>query len=456
MITYSIIQKSQLKGAHRIDAEYYQPEYLEKIRRLKLFPTQQLSEIAYITDGEHGSPIFDETSGIKYFSAQHVKDCLIDSSNAKTISKMIDSRNQRSRLQKGDILLSTVGTIGFAGLVTEDVLPANIDRHVARIALKNNTLDPEFLVAFLNSSYGRFQSVRESTGNVQLNLFIDKIKHLTVPKNNNSFISELIKNSLTELDKSESLYLDAENLLLEELGLKEFKIEDDLFFLVNASDAKLAKRFDAEYFQPKYKQIISNLLRNKTTILASSFQVIRSKSFEYKEEGEVGVIKTKQLNKIEISFETESQTTQDILDREKLPVIKGDDVLFASMGVGSLGKTNIYYQFDSPNRKYTIDSTLRIFRKADKGEVEPEILLVFLNSVVGQTLIYKYVVGTSGIISIYEEDIKNMMIPVLLKETQQKIADLVRHSHEARKKSKELLEEAKRKVEEMIEKGSEG
>jgi len=31
-----------------------------------------------------------------------------------------------------------------------------------------------------------------------------------------------------------------------------------------------------------------------------------------------------------------------------------------------------------------------------------------------------------------------------------KIAGLVRRSHEARKKSKELLEEAKRKVEEMI------
>ena len=34
---------------------------------------------------------------------------------------------------------------------------------------------------------------------------------------------------------------------------------------------------------------------------------------------------------------------------------------------------------------------------------------------------------------------------------QQKIAELVRESHAARKKAKELLEEAKRKVEELIE-----
>jgi len=29
MIAYSIIQKSQLESAHRMDSEYYQPEYLE-------------------------------------------------------------------------------------------------------------------------------------------------------------------------------------------------------------------------------------------------------------------------------------------------------------------------------------------------------------------------------------------------------------------------------------------
>lgn len=34
----------------------------------------------------------------------------------------------------------------------------------------------------------------------------------------------------------------------------------------------------------------------------------------------------------------------------------------------------------------------------------------------------------------------------------QRIADLVQKSHESRKKAKELLEEAKQKVEEMIEK----
>jgi len=38
MITYSIIQKSKLEGAHRLDAEYCQPEYLEYAKRLQEYP----------------------------------------------------------------------------------------------------------------------------------------------------------------------------------------------------------------------------------------------------------------------------------------------------------------------------------------------------------------------------------------------------------------------------------
>ena len=50
------------------------------------------------------------------------------------------------------------------------------------------------------------------------------------------------------------------------------------------------------------------------------------------------------------------------------------------------------------------------------------------------------------------EQIKKLEVPILPKPTQQKIADLVRQSHQASKKAKELLEKAKREVEEFIEK----
>ena len=54
MITFSIIQKSQLEGALRLDAEYYQPEYLENDRKLRKvdFDYLQKFSVIDITKGE--------------------------------------------------------------------------------------------------------------------------------------------------------------------------------------------------------------------------------------------------------------------------------------------------------------------------------------------------------------------------------------------------------------------
>ena len=71
-------------------------------------------------------------------------------------------------------------------------------------------------------------------------------------------------------------------------------------------------------------------------------------------------------------------------------------------------------------------------------------------SVVFQWQLEKRCAGTI-LTAVPKESINDILIPVLPKPTQQKIAELVQKSHESRKKAKELLEEAKHKVEELIE-----
>jgi DNA repair protein RadC len=51
-----------------------------------------------------------------------------------------------------------------------------------------------------------------------------------------------------------------------------------------------------------------------------------------------------------------------------------------------------------------------------------------------------------------QETLKEIVLPILPRAVQQKIADLVYKSHEARKEAKDFLEKAKREVEEVIEK----
>jgi restriction endonuclease S subunit len=63
--------------------------------------------------------------------------------------------------------------------------------------------------------------------------------------------------------------------------------------------------------------------------------------------------------------------------------------------------------------------------------------------------------GGSVILHWKPEQVKKLKIPFLRLSTQQKIAELVQQSHEARRKAKELLETAKKAVEVAIEKSEE-
>ena len=90
-----------------------------------------------------------------------------------------------------------------------------------------------------------------------------------------------------------------------------------------------------------------------------------------------------------------------------------------------------------------------IMRLKLKEDIESEYLALCINSIIGQMQIERDA-GGSIIIHWKPEQIKKLQIPILSKSIQQKIADLIRKSHEARKKAKGLLEEAKHKVEKVI------
>ncbi len=63
MITYSIIQKSQLEGAHRIDAEYYQPEFLQAVELIKSKKYKRLGDIISVLTDYHSNGSYEILRG---------------------------------------------------------------------------------------------------------------------------------------------------------------------------------------------------------------------------------------------------------------------------------------------------------------------------------------------------------------------------------------------------------
>jgi hypothetical protein len=262
----------------RIDAEYFGKEVLVAIHRLQSVKAEALERLAFITDGIHTSLPFVEGSEVRVLSAKHPKDNYIAAGPFECVTAEFHAQNPRTALRRNDVLISTVGTIGNAAVVTDDVLPANSDRHIGIIRVRADGPAPFLLSTFLVSRFGRIQSVRETTGNVQPNLFISKIGRLLIPRFTRAFelrIAAQVEDAYKCRKQAVDVLAKAEQTLLHALGLDTWTPPDALSYVRSSRDAFAAGRFDAEYFHPAKSQALADLRAVSDVCVGDLFDSIR-------------------------------------------------------------------------------------------------------------------------------------------------------------------------------------
>ena len=456
MTIYSIIKKSELEGASRIDAEYYQPEYFIFTDLLKKFGTKNLSELSIIRSGTTPTDRDDERKkGIILLKTTDIRNNILQ--NGKDyyfISEKIDDRMKNTRIYKTDVLINIVGAtldvIGRVAFIPTNFPKANITQAMALIRLKDKNFFQEFIFAFLMSKYGRFQIDKMARPTGQYNLNLEELGLFKIPLiliSDQEKIKILIQKSQDFSLSSEIFYSEAENLLLGELELKDFEseIEKKLWSVVNLSEVKNVGRIDAEYFQPKYQKMFSAIKKYDVKTLGELVTI--KKGFEpgsesYQDEGKL-FIRVSSISKDGITDKDQKYLKDDLYQKLK----KDFEPKIGEILLTKDASPGIAYVVKEQMEGLISGGVLKIKIKED---IEPEYVALVINSLVGQMQVERDAGGS--IIAHWKPDqIKEMQIPILPKKTQQKIAELVRKSHEARRKAKELLEEAKRKVEELIE-----
>lgn len=384
----------------------------------------------------------------------------INKTNLIYISKEDNEKIKHSQLSKDDIVLSRVGSIGFFARIDDDLGVCNISSNNIGIKLDGYTeSEKHYIITYLNTALAKALTNRRVSGNVQPKLTVSEICCIPVPTFNELFykaISGLILSAEQARKDSSNSYEAAAATLLSTLGMPDFTSSQQAVSVKNFSDSFMKTgRLDSEYYQPKYDAYFASLQQFKTTSIPDEFDVLKNSGTNYAEGiSDVGVIKTKQLSSSGVNTDgVESYFTNEVCAQNKSTFIANNDVLFASMGVGSLGKAGLF-SYDG-NKPFITDSTLRIYRAKETSCILPEVLCIFLQSAIGQELIYRYVVGSTGIINIYDDDIAKIPIPVLNTEVQRDIAAKVQESFALRHKSEKLLEYAKRAVEIAIEQDEE-
>ena len=116
-----------------------------------------------LTDGTHSTPKYTLT-GVPFISVKDISSGIIDFSNTKYISKEEHQKlSDRCHPQKGDLLLSKVGTTGIPALVTTDK-EFSLFVSVALIKLIQCDINREFLVFMIQSPLVQEQAKENTRG----------------------------------------------------------------------------------------------------------------------------------------------------------------------------------------------------------------------------------------------------------------------------------------------------
>jgi len=460
-VEYSIVNISELEGELRIDAEYYDPFYLkneEKIKKKKWECMEKLlkERPQYGTTPPGG--IF-ESSGIPFIRSQDFKDGFVETN--QFCSTEFHNKNKKSTVLAKDILLAAVGaTIGEVGIYLFDE-EANINQNISRLRISG--ANQFYVFSFMKTRFFINQLYRFNTGNAQSYLNTFQVMSFKIPIPSDIFqkyIEKLVLKAYEERQKEEQFYKQAEEILLEELGLKnwkpktkkikiggqEFKEEENIFIKM-LSDVIKADRMDAEYWEPKYDEIeelIKNYkngydyLPNLVTISKRKIKVKNEETYNYIELADInpnlGVVnQTKQIQ------------GKDLPSRARMEVRSGCVIM--SSVKGSIDKIALI-DFDKNN---LVASTGFFVFKENK--INKETLLVLLKILAKRYLI-REAQGTI-LTAIPYDSLNRIVIPKIDQQIQKKISQLIQQSFEARENSKKLLEIAERTIEIYIEKDEE-
>lgn len=431
----------------RLDAEYFLKSNIASIKQLDKVGYKKIGEFSYVTDGIHTSIDYSETSNINLISATSPRENYFDVSRKAFITEIAHLNNPRTALKENDIILSTVGTIGNCAVATQSILPANSDRHVG-IIRSNEDFLPNYISTFLLSKYGRFQTWRESTGNVQLNLFIYKIRTLKIANLSKEFqiiIDKSCKTAHSKRELSQHTYAQAETLLLSTLGLEGFAPGEEKVNVKSFKESFLATgRLDAEYYQKKYEEITSRIKLHKYDQLGNLVSIEKSiepGSDAYQENG-IPFVRVSNLTKMGLSepeIHLAEKKYKDIIKPKKDTILLSKD--------GSVG---IAYKVSEDMNAITSGAILHL--TVNNVEVLPDYLTLVLNSKVVQMQAERDA-GGSILQHWKPSEIEQVEIPIIDNKIQEKIAALIQESFQLKKQSEELLERAKQAVEVAIENG---
>ncbi|MCB0486722.1 MAG: restriction endonuclease subunit S, partial [Flavobacteriaceae bacterium] len=261
----SVVDSNLLDKELRFESEYFRPSFLDVEEKLKAKNSKSYKQyIKEVRCGPFGSTILHNTykdSGVLVTRPFNIRNGTIEGENHAFISEEDCLRKNLKFYDKNDIFFARVGAVS-CGLVPQFDYKITISPNIIAVRTDGNKLSPEYSSIFFNTIYGESQLLRAQKVVAQPTISTGLIQNILVSIPSKPFqerIAKLVQEAHRERETSKKLYQEAEDLLLSELGMKDWQPTEKNTAIKDSEEVQLYGRADAEFFQPKYDELFEKL-----------------------------------------------------------------------------------------------------------------------------------------------------------------------------------------------------
>ena len=393
----------------------------------------------------------EDRQGFPIYRMNEIHDMLCDLSVDK-YADISETEYERFALHDGDVLFNRTNSfewVGRTGMYYQnDDVKHTFASYLVKFIPNKQLILPEYLCTFLNSKYGVWDIKRRARQSInQTNVNPEEVKEIEIPILDFAVqkeVQDCLKKANEYRVESQKQYIDAEDTLKEELGIKVFIPDNEAFNIKQLKESfLLSGRLDAEYYQPKYDALFEKLSHYRCNTIGEIAKIKKSiepGSDAYCDSG-VPFVRVSDITKFGISEPTVYLSRNDYNVSELRP--KKDTILLSKDG--SVG---IAYKVEEDMDCITSGALLHL--NVYNQDYLPDYVTLVLNSIIVRMQAERD--SNGAIIQHWKpSEIKQVVIPHLPMHTQRIISSKVQQSFALRSESKRLLAKAKQMVEQKIE-----
>ena len=455
MASCNITSSSRLRSSFlRLDAEFFKPNFVRAAAEIaSVVNTVPLRSLcSKLTQGSN--PKFVD-EGLPCVNGKNVYYGTMEAGEPNYVSRQEYQRLISFSLEKNDLVITLkhATKVGRVWIV-ENTLERIFSRNIGLVRLRaNSPVEPIIVLLYLWSRWGQLLLDRSATGGTtgQITLPMSELGRIPIPVFSESEQSEIRRPftaSRTAAIKSESAYAEAKQLLNSELGLEKLIYQKPLSYTANASEVSESFRTDAEFYNPVAKKVVEIIESIPHSRLGQSFSVgngfpWKSSRFLPDNSGEPVV----RIRNIRPSHTDPSNLTSIVPGYARAVGVSKAQARDIVIGMDGIK----YFYASMVTGPCYVNQRVAHLRAKPGSEISPEFATFIINSPLGQAQLMRDMTVATTVGHITNRNIRRVVIPTVSQEFHDKITELVSQSINGIEDSKRLLEEAKSRVEQLIE-----